>query len=366
MIKFLDLQKINAQHKEELKAAFERVLNSGWYIMGKELAQFEADFANYCDTKHAIGVANGLDALILIIRAYKELGLFNGGDEIIVPANTYIASILAISANNLVPILVEPDLETYNINPLLIEEKITSKTKAILPVHLYGQLCNMEAILAIAKKYNLKVIEDCAQAHGATAANGLKAGNFGDAAGFSFYPGKNLGALGDAGAITTNNDELATTLRTLLNYGSQIKYQNLYKGINSRLDELQAALLGVKLKTLDQETAIKREIANRYINEIKTPKIILPSLVLQPAHVWHLFVIRTKDREHLQQYLNSNGIQTVIHYPIPPNKQQAYNELNGLSLPITEQIHNEVLSLPLSQVMLKADVDSVINVINNY
>ena len=366
MIKFLDLQKINQLHKQELKYAFERVLDSGWYILGKEISQFETDFATYCGTKHAIGVANGLDALILIIRAFKELGMFSDGDEIIVPSNTYIASILAISANNLTPILVEPDINTYNISSKLIEEKITSKTKAILPVHLYGQLCNMDAILAIAHKHNLKVIEDCAQAHGATAANGLKAGNFGDAAGFSFYPGKNLGALGDAGAITTNIDELASTLRTLLNYGSQVKYQNLYKGINSRLDELQAAILGVKLKTLDQETAIKRDIANRYINEIKNPKIILPTVVLKSAHVWHLFVIRTEDREHLQQYLSTNGIQTVIHYSIPPHKQMAYKELNELSLPISEQVHNEVLSLPLSQVMSKLDVDSVINAINNY
>ncbi len=366
MIKFLDLQKINQQHKNELKNAFERVLNSGWYIMGAELAQFETDFATYCGTKHAIGVANGLDALILIIRAYKELGLFNDGDEIIVPSNTYIASILAISANNLIPILVEPDIETYNINPKLIEEKISPKTKAILPVHLYGQLFNINAILVIAKKHNLKVIEDCAQAHGATAFNGIKAGNFGDAAGFSFYPGKNLGALGDAGAITTNNDELATTLRTLLNYGSQVKYQNLYKGINSRLDELQAALLGVKLKALDQETAVKRSIANRYINEINNPEITLPKVELQRAHVWHLFVIRINDRENLQQYLTNNGIQTVIHYPIPPHKQQAYKELKHLSLPVSEKIHNEVLSLPLSQVMTRDEVDFVIKIINNY
>lgn len=366
MIKFLDLYAINQQHKGELKKAFERVLNSGWYILGKELAQLETDFAIYCGTKHAIGVANGLDALILIIRAYKELGSFKDGDEIIVPANTYIASILAISANNLTPILVEPDLDTYNINPLLIEEKITLKTKAILPVHLYGQLCNMDAILVIAKKHNLKVIEDCAQAHGATNSNGLKAGNFGHAAGFSFYPGKNLGALGDAGAITTNNDELATCIRTLLNYGSQVKYQNLYKGLNSRLDELQAALLGVKLKTLDKETAIKREIANRYINEIRNPKIILPKITLQASHVWHLFVIRTINREHLQQYLTTNGVQTVIHYPIPPHKQQAYKELNGLSLPVSEKIHNEVLSLPLSQVLTKVHTKEIINIINKY
>jgi len=365
MIKFLDLKSINAQHRDQLKQAFDRVLDSGWYIMGNELKHFEYEFANYCNTKHCIGVANGLDALILIIRAYKELGLFKDGDEIIVPANTYIASILAISANNLTPILVEPDLSTYNIDPQLIEAHITSKTKAILPVHLYGQLCDMEAINVIALKHNLKVIEDCAQAHGATI-NGKRAGSFGDAAGFSFYPGKNLGALGDAGAVTTNDDELATALRALLNYGSHVKYQNLYKGINSRLDELQAALLSVKLNSLDNETEIKRVIANRYINEIKNPKIILPQINNQNAHVWHLFVIRTADRNHLQQYLTDKGIQTVIHYPIPPHYQQAYSELAHLSLPISEKIHREVLSLPLSPVMPVSDVDKIINVINSY
>lgn len=365
MIKFLDLYSINQAHKEELKEAFERVLDSGWFIMGNELKQFENDFAAYCGTKHAIGVANGLDALILIIRAYKELGLFNEGDEILVASNTYIASILAISANNLVPVLVEPDLNTYNIDPSLVEAKISTKTVAILPVHLYGQLCDMTVINAIAKKHNLKVIEDCAQSHGAQY-NGKLAGNWSDAAGFSFYPGKNLGALGDAGAVTTNDDELASALRALLNYGSHIKYQNLYKGINSRLDELQAALLGVKLKTLEQETAVKRAIANRYLNEIKNPKIILPEVKHQDAHVWHLFVIRTADRGDLQRYLNENEIQTVIHYPIPPHKQEAYKEWNGLSYPISEQIHAEVLSLPISSVMPVQEVSKVIEILNNY
>jgi len=364
MIKFLDLYKINQIHKQELKAAFERVFDSGWYIMGNELKDFERDFAIYCGCKHAIGVANGLDALILIIRAYKELGLFKDGDEIIVPSNTYIASILAISANQLVPVLVEPNLNTYNIDPNLIEAKITEKTVAILPVHLYGQLCEMDAILAIAKKYNLKVIEDCAQAHGATL--GKRAGNFGDAAGFSFYPGKNLGALGDAGAITTNDDELASTVKALLNYGSHIKYQNKYKGVNSRLDELQAALLSVKLKSLDQETTIKREIANRFINEITNPQIIVPEVKHQSAHVWHLFVIRTTNRDHLQQYLTQENIQTVIHYPIPPHKQVAYQEWNDLSLPISERIHREVLSLPISPVLEKDEVSAIIEAINKY
>lgn len=365
MIKFLDLQKINAEYKEELTKAFSRVLDSGWYIMGTELKQFETNFAAYCGTKHAIGVANGLDALILIIKAYKELGLMQDGDEILVPSNTYIASILAISANGLVPVLVEPSLETFNINPLLIESKITSKTKAILPVHLYGQLCEMSEIMDIAKKHNLKVIEDCAQAHGAILEN-KKAGNWGDAAGFSFYPGKNLGALGDAGAITTNDDDLATCLRALLNYGSHVKYKNLYKGVNSRLDELQAALLDVKLNNLDAETQIKRQVANRYIEEIVNPKIILPSVINSLAHVWHLFVVRTESREALQNYLINNGVQTVIHYPIPPHKQEAYEEWNTLSFPISELIHETVISLPLSSVILSKEVDKIISLLNEY
>lgn len=365
MIKFLDLLGINQQYKTELKNAFERVLDSGWYIMGNELKQFEHEFRTYCGTKHCVGVANGLDALVLIIRAYKELNLFKSGDEIIVPSNTYIASILAISANDLVPILVEPDIATYNLDPNLLEAKITNKTKAILAVHLYGQLCNMKAIAAIAKKNNLKIIEDCAQAHGATI-NGRRAGSFGDAAGFSFYPGKNLGALGDAGAITTDDDQLATAVRALLNYGSHVKYQNLYKGVNSRLDELQAALLSVKLKHLDSETLIRRTIADSYLKNIKNSKLILPVENIQGSHVWHLFVIRTSHRDDLQRYLAENEIQTVIHYPIPPHKQEAYKELNNLSFPISEKIHNEVLSLPMSSVMTKEDVEKVIGILNKY
>lgn len=366
MIKFLDLYKINQNHKKDLVEAFERVIDSGWYIMGKELKKFERDFAEYCGVKHCIGVANGLDALILIIRAYKEMGVFKDADEILVPSNTYIASILAISANNLIPILVEPDILTYNINPKEIEKSITSKTVAILPVHLYGQLCDMKSILEIARKYNLKVIEDCAQSHGACDQSSIKAGCFGDAAGFSFYPGKNLGALGDAGAITTSDDKLCETLRALLNYGSLIKYENKYKGINSRLDELQAALLGVKLTKLDEETEFKRKIAERYLEEIKNSKIILPTVISRNAHVWHLFVIRTADRQHFQEYLNNNGIQTVIHYPIPPHKQQAYKEWNSLSFPLSETIHDEVLSLPLSPVLSNEEVTTIIEKINNY
>lgn len=366
MIKFLDLYQINQEHKAELKEAFNRVLDSGWYIMGEELGKFESSFAKFCGCKHAIGVANGLDALILIIRAYKELGIFKDGDEIIVPSNTYIASILSISANNLIPVLVEPDLTTYNLNPKLIKSKITSKTVGILPVHLYGQLCNMDEIMQIAQEFNLKVIEDCAQAHGARGKDNKIAGNYGDAAGFSFYPGKNLGALGDGGAIVTNNDELATAVRALLNYGSHIKYQNIYKGINSRLDELQAALLEVKLKKLNQETEVRRAIANRYINEIKNEKIILPKVEWQDSHVWHLFVVRTENRDRLQNFLSNEGIQTVIHYPIPPHRQPAYSELNELSFPISEMIHNQVLSLPIGPTMNMRSVDFIIESINNY
>jgi len=366
MIKFLDLYTINQNHKEELKQAFNRVLDSGWFIMGSELKQFEADFAAYCETKYSIGVANGLDALTLIIRAYKELGVFKDGDEIIVPSNTYIASILAVSENNLIPVLVEPDINSFNLNPDLIESSITEKTKAILPVHLYGQLCDMQKINAIASKYNLKVIEDCAQSHGASDSEGIYAGNLGNAAGFSFYPGKNLGALGDAGAITTNEDELANAVKALLNYGSEIKYQNKYKGVNSRLDELQAALLGVKLKTLDQETQIRRDIASRYLTEITNPKLILPEIKEPKSHVWHLFVIRTENRDHLQKYLFDNEIQTVIHYPIPPHKQAAYREWNHLHFPVSEKIHTEVLSLPLSPVLTYTEVSRVIEVLNAY
>ncbi|WP_025145043.1 DegT/DnrJ/EryC1/StrS family aminotransferase [Pedobacter jeongneungensis] len=366
MIKFLDLYKINQRHKKDLVQAFEDVLDSGWYIMGNSLKKFESEFANYCGVKHAIGVANGLDALILVIRAYKELGLFKDGDEIIVPANTYIASILAISANQLVPVLVEPNIDTYNIAPELIEAKITDKTVAIMPVHLYGQLCDMQTICAIAKNNNLKVIEDCAQAHGAVDLSGKKAGNFGDAAGFSFYPGKNLGALGDAGAITTNDNVLAETIKALLNYGSYVKYENKYKGVNSRLDELQAALLSVKLMTLDDETAVKRKIANRYLSEINNPKITLPTIQLQTAHVWHLFVIRTPERYELQKYLFDKGIQTVIHYPIPPHKQEAYKEWSELSFSISENIHAEVLSLPLSPVLEDNEVDTIISILNRW
>ena len=366
MIKFLDLKKINDSYRADFIDAFERVLESGWYIMGAELKQFEDNFAKFCGTKYAIGVANGLDALILIIRAYKELEIFNDGDEILVPSNTYIASILAISANNLVPVLIEPDITTYNIDSKLIESKITNKTVAILPVHLYGQLCEMKEINELAKKYNLKVIEDCAQAHGARDIDGRISGNIGDAAGFSFYPGKNLGALGDAGAITTNDESLATSIKALLNYGSFEKYKNIYKGTNSRLDEIQAAFLNIKLSRLEEDNLKRKNVALRYLNEIRNPKIILPTVKNHDTHVWHLFVIRTKNRTNLQDYLAVNDIQTIIHYPIPPHFQLAYKELKHLHLPISEKIHREVLSLPLSAFLDNEEIDFVIKIINAY
>ena len=370
-IKFLDLQKINNQHRQEIDGAIKKVLDSGWYLLGETVEQFESSFATYCNVKHCIGISNGLDALILILRAYIELGLMKEGDEVIVPANTYIASILAISSNKLIPVLVEPDILTYNINPDLIEEKINAKTRAIIPVHLYGQCAEMEAINAIAKKYDLFVIEDAAQAHGAIY-EGKKTGNLGAASGFSFYPGKNLGAFGDGGAVTTNNNELAEVIRALRNYGSHKKYYNLYKGFNNRLDEIQAAVLNVKLKYLDEENQRRREIAHYFCNNIKNNKIILPienstlNIENSKDHVWHLFVIRTTEREKLQQYLTDNGVQTVIHYPVPPHKQPAYKEWNHLSFPVTEKIHNEVLSLPIGSHLLDEDIEFVAEKLNAY
>jgi len=365
MIPFLDLKGLNAQYRAELIEACTKVIDSGWYVQGNECKEFDKEFAQYCGTKYAIGVANGLDALILILRAYKEMGLMNDGDEVIVPSNTYIASILAISQNNLVPVLVEPDINTYLIDALKIEEKITSKTKAILPVHLYGQTCDMNKINEIAKKYNIKVIEDSAQSHGAYYKD-KRSGNLGDASGFSFYPGKNLGALGDGGAVTTNDDELALAIKALGNYGSHKKYENLYKGINSRLDEMQAAMLRVKLKYLDDESNKRKEIANYYLENIKNDNIILPTVRAEDNHVWHLFVIRTTKRDELQKYLLDNVIQTLIHYPIPPHKQNAYKEWNNESYEISEQIHSEAISLPISGIQRHQDTLNIIEIINNY
>ncbi len=371
MISFLDLKSINAQYREELIEACTKVIDSGWYVQGSEHKEFEKEFAVYCGTQHAIGVANGLDALTLILKAYKEMGIMEEGDEVIVPSNTYIASILAISENNLIPILVEPDIDTYLLDPANIEEKITAKTKAIMPVHLYGQICEMDEINKIAKQYNLKVIEDSAQSHGAYYKD-KRCGNQGDASGFSFYPGKNLGALGDGGAVTTNDQKLAETIKALANYGSHKKYENLYKGINSRLDEMQAAMLRVKLRYLDKETEHRREIAAYYLENIKNPNIILPiqhstsDIQHLDSHVWHLFVIKTSKRDEVQKYLLDNGVQTLIHYPLPPHKQEAYKEWENKCFPISEKIHNEILSLPISGIQSFEDTKKIVEIINDY
>lgn len=366
MIQFLNLKKVNKPFEIALQEKMKQFLANGWYILGNEVKTFETNFANYCGVKHCIGVGNGLDALVLIFKAYIHLGKLQKGDEVIVPSNTYIASILAILQADLVPILVEPRLETYNINPEEIESKITSKTKAILPVHLYGQLCEMKAINEIAKKHNLLVIEDAAQAHGSQFLENEKAGNLSHAAGFSFYPGKNLGALGDAGAITTNDDALAEVLFSMRNYGSKIKYENEMVGFNSRLDELQAAFLNIKLKQLDAENEFRRSTAKRYLSEIKNDKIVMPNWDLSQNHVFHLFVIRTSNRIGLQNYLKEQGIETMIHYPIPPHKQKALSNWNQLSFSISEKIHNEVLSIPLNSGLKASEILHIITTLNNY
>ena len=365
MIKFLDLEKVTQSHGKEINEAITRVVNSGWYLQGKENENFEKNFADFIGTRYAVGCANGLDALYWIFRAYIELGIMKPGDEVIVPANTYIASILAITDNDLVPVLVEPDIHTYQIDPEKIEEAITPKTKAILIVHLYGQNAYTEKIGEICKKHNLKLIEDNAQAHGCKY-NGKRTGSLGDAAGHSFYPGKNLGALGDGGAVTTNDKELADAIRSLANYGSQRKYVFKYQGRNSRLDEIQAAVLDVKLKYLDEDNAKRKAIAKKYIDSINHPDIILPEVKDWESHVFHIFPIRTRHRDELQKYLLDNGVQTNIHYPIPPHKQECYKDWNERSYPITEQIHNEELSLPLSPIMKEQEVNIVIELLNRW
>lgn len=365
-VPFLDLKQINVRDFDDISQAINGVINSGWYILGEQCRQFEANFASYCGVKHCIGVANGLDALILILRAYKELGIMADNDEVIVPANTYIASILAISATNLTPVLVEPSINNYLIDVNKIEAAITSKTKAIMVVHLYGQVTPMDKVWELAKEYNLKVIEDSAQSHGAIY-RGKRCGNLADASGFSFYPGKNLGALGDGGAITTNNSKLEYTIRALANYGSEIKYKNMYKGLNSRLDELQAAILNVKLAKLDNDNQKRREIAKIYLEQIKNNKLVLPQISTDDeGHVWHVFVVRVQNRSEFQEYLTGHGIGTVIHYPTPPHKQAAYKELNNLALPISEKIHEEVISLPISPVQDTEHTQYVVDIINKY
>lgn len=371
MIKFLDLQKINAQYAEELKQAATEVIDSGWYLLGERVARFENNLAKYIGVKHAIGVANGLDALRMILKAYIVMGVMKEGDEVIVPANTYIASILAITDNRLTPVLVEPDINTYNLDLDLIEENITERTKAIMVVHLYGQVCWGTKLEELAKKYDLKIIEDNAQAIGAEW-YGIKTGSLGDAAGFSFYPGKNLGALGDSGAVTTNDDQLAEIVRALGNYGSKEKYVNDYQGLNSRLDEIQAAFLDIKLKYLDQENQRRREIAKYYCENIKHNEIILPvtssffTLHSSLSHVWHLFVIRHPRRDELQKCLAENGVQTLIHYPIPPHKQLAYSKWNELHYSITECLQREVLSLPISPILSDEEAFAITNILKNF
>lgn len=365
MIKFLDLQKITQKYSEEIHEAIDRVVDSGWYLQGKENEKFEADYADYIGTKYAVGCANGLDALIWIFRAYIEMGVMQPGDEVIVPANTYIASILAITENGLNPVLVEPSLETYQIDDNRIEEAITERTQAILIVHLYGQCAYTDKIGALCRKYNLKLVEDNAQAHGCKF-HGRKTGSLGDAAGHSFYPGKNLGAFGDAGAVTTDDEELAKIVRAVANYGSQKKYVFKYCGRNSRLDEIQAAVLDVKLKHLDEDVAIRKQIAKYYIDNITNPAIVTPVIRDWAAHVFHIFTIRTKKRDELQKYLADNGVQTIIHYPIPPHEQECYREWNSLLFPITKQIHNEELSLPMSSVMTEEEVRQITEFINNW
>ena len=361
MIKFLDLKKINERFRGEMDAAVKRVLDNGWYLLGQEIEQFEKDFAAYCGVKHCVGVANGLEALKLIIKAYG----FGPGDEIVVPANTYIASILAISDSGCTPVLVEPKWETRLIDEDLIEAAITPRTKAIMVVHLYGRAMEMTKVWAIAKRHGLKVIEDSAQAHGAMF-NGRRTGNLGDASGFSFYPGKNLGCLGDGGAVTTNDAEIAAKVRALRNYGSDVKYHFPYRGTNSRLDEIQAAWLGVKLPHLDADNARRREIAARYCAEISNPLVELPVNPNDESMVWHVFAVTCSKRDELQKCLAENGIQTVIHYPIPPHKQPCYAAWNGRSYPVTERIHREILSLPISPVLTDGEVGEVIRVVNEF
>lgn len=365
MIEFLSLRKITEMHAREIHDAVSTVIDSGWYLQGIENKKFEENYSKYIDVKHCIGVANGLDALRLILKGYIELGVMNAGDEVIVPANTFIASILAITDNQLVPVLVEPDINTYQIDDSKIEEVITEKTKAIMIVHLYGQCAYTERIGDICEQYKLKLIEDNAQAVGCIY-NNKKTGSIGDAAGHSFYPGKNLGAFGDAGAVTTNDDELGQMVRTLGNYGSTKKYLFDYQGLNSRLDEIQAAILSVKLKYIDQDNNRRKEVASYYIENIHNDNIILPNIMDREAHVFHLFPVLCKQRDQLQHFLRDNGIEALIHYPIAPHKQLAYKGWNNKTLPVTEKIHAEELSLPISQIITDAEVEEVVKAINSF
>jgi len=365
MIPFLDLKKVNSQYREEILDAISKVVDSGWYLHGEETSHFEKSYSSYIGTKYTIGVANGLDALRLIVRAYIEIGVFQIGDEIIVPANTYIASVLAITDNNLVPVFVEPNKVTLQIDGNEIEKFLTKRTKGIMIVHLYGQCSYTPVIKEITEKFGLKLIEDNAQAHGCKYLE-KKTGSLGHAAGHSFYPGKNLGALGDAGAVTTDDARLADVIRSLANYGSKFKYYSEFKGINSRLDEIQSAILNVKLKYLDNEISIRRSFAKRYIDEINNINIEIPVVNNWESHVFHLFPVFSNKRDDLQEYLKNHGIQTLIHYPIPPHKQKCYAEYNSLSLPITEKIHDEELSLPISSIMTDDEISVIIRILNSW
>lgn len=365
MIRYCDLKEINGKYEPMLTEAVTRAAQSGWYIRGRECESFEHTFAEYCGCKHCIGTGNGLDALTIILKAYCEMGAMQPGDEVIVPANTYIATILSIIQAGLRPILCEPCATSCNIDTTLIESLVTERTRAIMPVHLYGLAADMNSINTIAAKHSLKVIEDSAQAHGAIY-NGKRTGSLGDAAAFSFYPGKNLGALGDGGAITTNDTALAQTARAIANYGSHTKYVNKYKGLNSRLDEIQAAALSVKLQNLDTDNDRRRTIAREYIGRIENPHITLPVAEKDGNHVYHIFAIRTPHREELKKHLLEQGIETLIHYPIPPHRQDALKEFSHLDLPITERIHREELSLPCHPAMSDSDVHKVIEAVNSF
>jgi dTDP-4-amino-4,6-dideoxygalactose transaminase len=365
MIPFLSLKDINHPRADEIIDAVKQVVDSGWYLLGKCTKQFEYNYSSYIGVKHTIGVANGLDALRLILRAYMEMGIMEEGDEVIVPANTYIASVLAITENKLKPVFVEPNPDTFQVDPNLLESAIGGKTKAIMIVHLYGRCAYHNTIVDLAEKFNLKIIEDNAQAHGCLF-NGKKTGSLGHAAGHSFYPGKNLGALGDGGAVTTDDDGLAEIIRAIANYGSTVKYVCDYKGLNSRLDEIQAAILDVKLKYLDMEIIARKAVAKRYMDEINNDKIFIPQLNDWNTHVFHLFPVLVEQRNQFQQYLNDNGIQTLIHYPIPPHKQKCYSEYGHLSFPITERIHEQELSLPMSPTLKTEEITKVIEVINQW
>lgn len=366
MIPFIDIHAINARFEKSFKNQFQDFLDSGYYVLGNQVSAFESRFADYCETQYCIGVGNGLDALRLILEGYKVLDRLKPGDEVIVASNTYIATIIAIKQAGLKPVLVEVENQTFNFDISALKQAISPSTKAIMPVHLYGQIAPMEAIYSISKSHDLLIIEDAAQAHGATHTNGKRAGNLGHAAGFSFYPTKNLGALGDAGAVTTSDASLATAIKKLRNYGSSSKYVNEFLGVNSRLDEIQASFLSVKLPVLDSDNSERRDIARAYIKGIANPKVVLPACDGSKNHVFHLFVVQVATRDHFQDYLKNKGIGTLIHYPIPPHHQQALKEFATLQFPISEKIHQQVISLPMSPVMTQAQIEKVINVVNAY